>query len=382
MEIYFDNSATTQVAESAVAAMVKAMRQEYGNPSSLHRRGLTAEKLLTTSREKLAACLQVAPEEIYFTSGGTESDNLAISGIAGAYGKKGGHILTTAIEHPAVLEPIKRLAEMGFSVEILSPGPDGIVRVETVAAALRPDTLLVSMMQVNNETGAIQPIAEVGALLAAQKHKIYFHVDGVQGFGKLPCPVRKWGVQLYTASGHKIHGPKGIGLLYCAKGVRLRPLVVGGGQEKDLRSGTENMPGIVGFATAATEAYQEMAQRTARVQAVRDAFLAELQALPHWQINSPLHGLPYVLNITFAGVKSEVLLHCLEGQGLYVSSGSACAAHKDALSHVLSAMGLERAAIEGALRFSFSCYNTPDEGKAAAAIVCQEVTELRKILGF
>ena len=199
MEIYFDNSATTQVAESAVAAMVKAMRQEYGNPSSLHRRGLTAEKLLTTSREKLAACLQVAPEEIYFTSGGTESDNLAISGIAGAYGKKGGHILTTAIEHPAVLEPIKRLSEAGFVVEMLPPGPDGIVRVETVAAALRPDTLLVSMMQVNNETGAIQPIAEVGALLAAQKHKIYFHVDGVQGFGKLPCPVRKWGVQLYTA---------------------------------------------------------------------------------------------------------------------------------------------------------------------------------------
>jgi len=380
-EIYFDNSATTRVSRKAAVAVLAAIRANYGNPSSLHRRGLEAEKLLTKSREKLAAALGVNREEILFTSGGTESDNLAIAGIASAYGKKGGHIISTAIEHPAVLQPLKRLASAGFTVDFLQPDKEGVVEAEKVAAALRPDTLLVSMMQVNNETGAIQPIAQVGKLLAAQGRKIYFHVDGVQGFGKLPTSPKALGIDLYTASGHKIHGPKGAGLLYVAKGVRVVPLVVGGGQERDIRSGTENMPGIAGFAAAAEEAMEEMAVRTAHVQKVREVFLESLANLPKWHVNGSPQGLPYVLNITFQGTKSEVLLHHLEEKGLYVSSGSACAAKKDNLSHVLTAMGMSRAAIEGALRFSFSAQNTEEEARLAGEIVTAAVRDLRGIMG-
>ncbi len=380
-EIYFDNSATTKVSRRAATAVLAAIRANYGNPSSLHRRGLEAEKLLTQSREKLATALSAKREEILFTSGGTESDNLAILGIANAYGKKGGHIISTAIEHPAVLEPLKRLAAAGFTVDFLQPDSEGMVAAETVAAALRPDTLLVSMMQVNNETGAIQPIAQVGKLLAAQNRKIYFHVDGVQGFGKLPTSPKALGIDLYTASGHKIHGPKGAGLLYVAKGVRLVPLVVGGGQERDIRSGTENVPGIAGFATAAEEAMEEMATRAVQMQEVRQTFLESLSKLPKWQVNGSPQGLPCVLNITFQGTKSEVLLHQLEEKGLYVSSGSACAAKKDKLSHVLTAMGMSRAAIEGALRFSFSAQNTVEEASLAGSIVTDAVTELRGLMG-
>ncbi len=379
-EIYFDNSATTQVSEAAAQAVYETMRQNYGNPSSLHRKGLAAEKALTAARRQLADCLQVDENELYFTSGGTESDNLALTGICGAYGKKGGRIITSAIEHPAVLETVKALQQKGFAVDLVKPGRDGRVAVQDVAAALRPDTLLVSLMQVNNETGAVQPLEEVGRLLGQQQHKIYFHVDGVQGFGKQALFPKQAGIDLYAASAHKIHGPKGMGLLYCAKGLRLQPIVSGGGQEKGLRSGTENMPGIVGFGVAATEAFANLEAHAKQVAQVRQAFCQGLSGLSGWQVNSPADGLPYVLNISFEQVKSEVLLHYLEDQGVYVSSGSACAAKKDKLSHVLTAMGLARKEIEGAIRFSFSRYNTVEEAQEAAAIVRQAVTELRQIM--
>ena len=381
-EIYFDNSATTQVESSVAEAVYRVMVEDYGNPSSLHQKGMAAERLLKEARRQVAKSIGAKEQEIYFTSGGTESDNLAILGLAQAYKNKGKHIITTAIEHPAVLQPVRMLQEQGYAVDLLPVDVRGCVRLEDVAACLRPDTLLVSVMMVNNEVGSIQPIAEIGHLLRQQKQRVYFHVDAVQAYGKLPLSPKAWGVDLLSASGHKIQGPKGIGFLYVAEGVRLLPILGGGGQENNLRSGTENLPGIVGLAEASKLATAGMEEHRQQVEAVRSAFLAGLQQLSGWQVNGDLAAaLPYVLNLRFDGVKSEVLLHMLETRGLFVSAGSACSAKKkENLSPVLQAMGLPKQAIEGSLRFSFSAQNTVAEAERAATILCQEVESLRKIL--
>lgn len=379
-EIYFDNSATTPVDEEAAKLAYRVMTEDFGNPSSLHGKGMAAERLLKTARRQAAAVLAAEEDEIIFTSGGTEADNMAIKGAAHAYAKRGRHIITSAVEHPAVLNACKALAAEGFQITILPVDSAGCVDVRDLAAALRRDTILVSLMLVNNEVGAIQPIREAAQMLQSRRPKPLLHVDAVQAFGKMPISPKAWGIDLLAASGHKIHAPKGVGLLYIAKGVRIIPITDGGGQEKNLRSGTENLPAIAAFGLAAEQARRHMQENLEQVQKVRGCFLSGLSGLDGWQVHGGADALPYVLNIGFAGVKSEVLLHSLESAGVYVSSGSACSAKKDTLSPVLTAMGLPREEIEGSLRFSFSARNTLAEAEAAAAVVAAKVTELRKIL--
>lgn len=379
-EIYFDNSATTQVLPQVAELACKLMCEEYGNPSALYRRGLAAEKLLKSARGQIARTLRVDPAEITFTSGGTEANNLALRGAAEAYKRQGRHIIVSAVEHPAILRTADALVQQGFEVDYLPVDEDCRVSPAKLREMLRPDTILVSVMLVNNEVGAIQPIAELKQVLREAAPEALLHVDAVQGYGKMPIEPKAWGVDMMSVSGHKLHAPKGTGFLYIRNGVRVVPQMTGGGQEKALRSGTENMPGICAFALAAQLAYDELPVREERAAAVKTRLLLGLSALADWQVNSPQEALPNVLNISFGGVKSEVLLHMLEERGLMVSSGSACAARKDALSHVLLAMGLGRERIEGAIRFSFSCLNTVEEADRAAAIVCEEVAALREVL--
>lgn len=379
-EIYFDNSATTPVDPEAAQLACKVMTEEFGNPSSLHGKGMAAERLLKAARRQVAALLSADESEIIFTSGGTEADNMAIKGIARAYGKRGRHIITSAVEHPAVLNACKALEAEGFSITILPVDQTGSINPRDLEKALRKDTILVSLMLVNNEVGTIEPVREVARLLANCRPKPFFHVDAVQAFGKMPINPKAWGIDLLAASGHKIHAPKGVGALYLAKGVRIIPITDGGGQEANLRSGTENLPAIAAFGLAAEKARLNMQVNLEQAQQVRQRFLDGLASLEDWQVHGAADGLPHVLNIGFAGTKSEVLLHSLEEGGVYVSSGSACSAKKDALSPVLTAMGLSRQEIEGSLRFSFSPHNTLEEAAAAAKVVVEKVTELRKIL--
>lgn len=382
-EIYLDNSATTPVDLEAAELAYKVMTEDFGNPSSLHGKGMAAERILKNARRQVAAAISADESEIIFTSGGTEADNMAIKGIARAYGKRGKHIITSAVEHPAVLNTCKALEAEGFAVTVLPVDRLGRVNPRDLEKALRKDTILVSLMLVNNEVGTLQPVREVAKLLANCRPKPFLHVDAVQAFGKMPINPKAWGIDLLAASGHKIHAPKGVGALYLAKGVRIIPITDGGGQEANLRSGTENLPAIAAFGFAAEKARLNMQANLEQVQRVRQRFLEGLTGLDGWQAHGAAdgaNGLPHVLNIGFAGTKSEVLLHSLEEGGVYVSSGSACSAKKDTLSPVLTAMGLSRQEIEGSLRFSFSPRNTVEEAAAAAQVVVEKVTELRQIL--
>ena len=380
-EIYFDNSATTRVDIEAAELALKVMTEDYGNPSSLHGKGMTAERMLKTARRQLAAALNAEESEIIFTGSGTEADNLAIQGVAHAYKKRGKHIITSAVEHPAVLNTCKILEQEGYEITVLPVDDKGRISPKDLEKALRKDTVLVSLMLVNNEVGTIEPIREVAKILENYRPKPFFHVDAVQAFGKISINPKQMGIDLLAASGHKIHAPKGIGILYLKKGVRVLPLIGGGGQELGLRSGTENMPAICAFGLAAEKSVKYLNENYEQVEKVRETFLKGLSDLADWRIHGAENGLPHVLNIAFMGTKSEVLLHTLEEKGVYCSSGSACAAKKDALSPVLTAMGLERPEIEGSLRFSFSAENTMAEAEAAAKIVKESVSELRRILG-
>ena len=381
--IYFDNSATTKVSQAAAAAAGVAMLEEYGNPSSLYAFAMRAEKIVQAARETIAGLLGVRAAEIYFTGCGTESNNWAFKGLAAAAkGAKRGHIIVSAIEHPSVLEAANDLAKTGYTKTIIKPGADGLVRAEDVLAAVREDTLLVSLMHVNNETGAIQPIAELGQALARLPHKVYFHVDAVQSFGKLPIHPAAMHIDLLSASGHKIHAPKGVGFLYIKKGTRIRPLLAGGGQERGMRSGTENVPGIAAFGAAVAEAVQNQAQRNAMMRQVRETLWQSLQdAEIACECNSPAdaHGAAHILNLSFPGAPAEVLLHYLEQDGICVSAGSACSARKDAKSHVLAAMALSKERLDSALRFSFCGENTIAEARQTAAALQKALREIRAL---
>lgn len=379
-EIYFDNSATTQVLPQVADLAYRVMCEDYGNPSALYGRGLAAEKLLAQARSRIAKTLNVLPKEIIFTSGGTEANNLAIRGVAAAAKRRGRHIIVSAVEHPAVLRTVEALRDEGFEFDLLPVDANCQVRPEDLAARLRPDTVLVSVMLVNNEVGAVQPIAELANELKKAQSEALLHVDAVQGFGKMVINPKEWGVDMLSVSGHKLHAPKGTGFLYVRDGVRFLPQMTGGGQEAARRSGTENMPGICALGLAAKLAYDNLQERVEQVAEVKERLLNGLSKLTGWQMNTPEGALPNVLNISFDGIKSEVLLHMLEEEGLLVSSGSACAARKDNLSHVLTAMGYDRRRIEGAIRFSFSCLNTVEEADRAADIVCRQVEDLRLIL--
>lgn len=378
--IYLDNSATTQVYPEAVNGAMQAFAEVYGNPSSLHGMGMAAEKLITNARQQVANLVGCRKEEIFFTGCGTESNNWALKGAADTYGNKGNHMITTAIEHPSVLETVRYLQQKGWELDMVAPDKNGVVPAEAVIEKVKENTVLVSMMLVNNETGAIQPVAQVGEGIKKKNPQVLFHVDGVQAVGKIPIALQHLPVDFLSGSGHKIHGPKGVGFLYIRKGVRLLPFLTGGGQEQGLRSGTENVPGIVAMGIAAQKIRKDLAEKRGQMAELRQGFIAALQEkIPDCVINSPLDesGAWPIVNASFPGVPSEVLLHYLEEYGIYISAGSACSAKKKVYSPVLVAQGLPDAALASAVRFSLCYENTAEQLAFVAEKVAEVVKEVR-----
>ena len=359
MECYLDNSATTAVTPEVAALAARIMTEQYGNPSSLHRRGFWAERALTEARGQVAAVLRCRPEEIIFTSGGTESNNLALLGAARAARRRGNRIVTTAVEHHSVLAVCRQLESEGFEVAYVSPDAGGVITPESFAAACDEKTVLASCMMVNSETGALHDIPAIAAACRRKNPGILFHADCVQAFGRLEIAPARWGVQLVSVSGHKIHAPKGVGALYVAKGVRLLPPLYGSGQERGLRPGTENLPGICAMGLAAERMNARRAENAAHFTALRQKLITNLSQSPAVCINSPEAAAPYIINLSVEGIRSEIMIHYLEQFEIYVSSGSACA--KGERSHVLTAMGLPEDRIDSAIRVSMTDTTAEEE---------------------
>lgn len=393
MLVYLDNSATTRPYDAVTAAMTEAMKDNFGNPSSLHSLGLQAEKEVKNARKTVAKCFGTGEDEIYLTSCGTESDNTVLMGTAQAKKRRGNKIIVSAVEHPAILEPAKRLESMGYKIDYI--GVDRLCRLNLgqLAASLDDETILISVMGVNNETGTIMPIDKIAELKDAYNQKngtdIWLHCDAVQALGKVSVNVgREYrGVDFVSASAHKIHGPKGMGALYAKKGLNLPPFMLGGGQERHMRSGTENTPGIIGFGKACEIADENFVQRTSAMKEARQYLLDLIKdQIGDIVINSPQDetGCPSVLNVSFLGTRGEVLLHTLEQDGIFVSTGSACSSNHSSSkgSHVLNAMGLSPKEIEGAIRFSFSEFNTREEMEYVADKLKTAVIRFRKLGSF
>lgn len=377
-EVYLDNSATTPVLPTVASVMQKVLVEDFGNPSSLHRKGVVAERIKTEARRTLAAACGVGESQFFFTSGGTEANNLAIKGVARRRKRRGTHLVTTKIEHPSVLYAFRALEAEGFSVTYLDVNHEGFVEPAAVVAALQADTILVSMMHVNNEVGTVLPVAAVSQLIKQTNPDTLFHVDAVQSFGKLPVRPQDWQADLVTISAHKIHGPKGTGALYKRDAVLLEPLLHGGDQESGMRPGTENTAGIAGFAKATELALRNREENLIHLQTLKDRFLANLmETISDITVNSPSGGAPHILNINVAGIKGEVLVHALEEKGVYLSTGSACHSHRADPSHVLLAMGRKDKEIEASLRISFSMQNTKDDIDYALARLQEAVDNLR-----
>ena len=381
-DIYLDNSATTRCFPEAAALMNEIFLEDYGNPSSMHHRGVTAERRVLEAKKTLAGLLKVKEKNLYFTSCGTESDNLAIIGGALAAQRRGKHLITTRIEHPAVLEAMKYLEAQGFEITYLGVDRDGLVSAEEVAAAVRPDTILVSVMHTNNEIGSVQPIEEIGRAVKAVNPRVLFHVDAVQGFGKSLILPKRMHIDLLAASGHKIHGPKGVGLLYVADGVRLEPLLHGGGQQGGMRSGTENVPGIAGMALAAKLLCGNLDEDRQRLFAMKNRLIDRLREIPDIEFNGRTDetAAPHILSVRVRGVRAEVLLHALEDKGIYVSSGSACSSNHPRPSETLAAIGTPASEMDNSIRMSLSVMNTMEEMDAAAQAVGEIVPLLRKYI--
>ena len=380
MEIYLDNSATTRPYNEVIDKMMLALSEDYGNPSSVHRKGVIVEKNIRNIRKEIAKSLGAKEKEIFFTSGGTESNNTVIKGIAHRDRKSKKHFVTTKIEHPSVLSAFKDLENEGHEVTYLDVNDKGVIDVEEFKKSIKENTILVSIMHVNNEIGSIQPIEEIGKYLSKLSNKIYFHVDGVQSFGKIDFKISKCCVDVFSVSGHKIHGPKGIGFLYLKENTKIRPLIVGGGQEGDFRSGTENVPGIYGLGEAVRLAHSNLKTNIERITQLRDLLKQELISnITDIKINSSEEGVCHILNVSFLGTKGEILLHYLEGQDVYVSTGSACSSKKKG-SHVLSAIGLNDKEIDSAIRFSLSTMNTKEDIIKVVQIVKSCVEDIRDII--
>ena len=381
--IYFDNAATTRAADEVAERVRYMLLENFGNPSAQSMMGVRAENELNDARKIMAKSINALPEEIYFTSGGTEDDNWAIFGPAEGYKRSGKHIITTSIEHPAVAEPMERLRQKGWDITVLDVDKNGYIDLDALRDSIRDDTVLVSTILINNEVGTIQDASAVGKLIKEKNPNTLFHADAVQAFGKYPIDVRKMGIDMLSMSGHKIHGPKGVGFFYMKKGLKVRPIIYGGGQERGQRSATENTPGIAGLAKAVELAMENMDASHEKVMEVKRT-LAEgiLRDIPKTHINGPSieEASPYVLNVSFNGLRSEVLLHSLEESEIYVSAGSACSSKKKGGSHVLRSLGLSEERIEGAIRFSFCRYNTVDEAEACLEILKEKTAFLRKYM--
>jgi Cysteine sulfinate desulfinase/cysteine desulfurase and related enzymes len=363
MEVYLDNSATTRCFDDVAAFMTQVMCSDYGNPSSLHMKGVQAESYLRYAKETIAKTLKINEKEILFTSGGTEADNIALIGTAMANRRAGKHLITTRIEHPAVLQTMQYLEEQGFKVTYLPVDGNGRIHLEDLQKVMTKETILVSIMHTNNEIGSLQPIAEAGALIKKMNPHTVFHVDAVQGFGKFRIYPRKMNIDLLSVSGHKIHGPKGVGFLYVSEKVKIKPIIYGGGQQNGLRSGTENVPGIAGLAKAVELIYADLDRDVERLYYLKQKFAEGVSRIEYVKINglSGRESAPHVISVSVRGIRSEVLLHALEDKGIYVSAGSACSARKPQPSATLKAIGVEKDLLESTIRFSFSVFTTEEE---------------------
>ena len=381
MEIYLDNSATTKPYQEVVDKMVLALTTQYGNPSSIHKKGIEVEREIKEIRRNIARSLGAKENEIYFTSGGTECNNTIIRSVARLNKKTKNHIISTVIEHPSVLDTLKDLESEGFEVTYLPVDKDGKISIEDLKNAIKKETILVSIMHVNNEIGTIQPIEEIGKYLKSLDEKIYLHVDAVQSYAKIKFRPSRYNIDFMSVSGHKLHGPKGIGFMYVKENNRIKPLLTGGGQEIGIRSGTENVPGIYGIGEAVKVINKDLEGTIDKIRELRDLLKEEILAnIDDVKINTPEDGVCHVLNVSFRGVRGEVLLHYLEQKEIYVSTGSACSSKKNG-SHVLNAIGLTPEEIEGAIRFSLSDLNTKEEILETIKVLKESVSDLRMIIG-
>lgn len=380
MEAYLDNSATTRCAKSAADVMMQVLCTDFGNPSSLHNRGMEAENYIKRGRNAIAKTLKVNDKEIYFTSGGTEANNLAIIGAAMGNKRSGMHVITTAIEHPSVGNPFAYLQEQGFEVTYLPVDAYGIISLDDLRDAVSSDTILVSMMHVNNEIGAVEPVEEAARIIKQKNPDCLFHVDAIQSYGKYHIYPKKMGIDMLSVSGHKIHGPKGSGFLYVREKAKVKPMILGGGQEWGMRSGTENVPAIAGLAQAAAEIYQNFDQKIRHLYHLRDHFIDRVEKIDGVSVNGHKDhtNAPHIVSVSVSGVRSEVLLHALEDKQIYVSAGSACSSNKPAISKTLQAIGLDRSLLDSTVRFSFSVHTTMEEIDYACDVMEQLVPMLAK----
>lgn len=384
MEAYLDNSATTRCSDRACQLMVDLLTKDYGNPSSLHMKGIEAERFVETAKKKIAKTLRVSEKEIIFTSGGTESNNLAIIGAAMANRRAGNHIITTSIEHASVENPMEFLKEQGFEITYLSVDENGIISLEELEEAVTEQTILVSMMQVNNEIGAIEPVAEAAELIKKKNPDTLIHVDAIQSYGKMYIYPKKLGIDMLSVSGHKIHGPKGSGFLWVKEKTKLKPLILGGGQQKGMRSGTENVPAIAGLGEAAEEIYENLDEKREHLYGLKQRFIDGIEKLEGTHVNGKTgeDSAPHIVSVSFEGIRSEVLLHSLEDRGIYVSSGSACSSNnhagKQKGSKTLRNIHLKENLLDSTLRFSFSVHTTEEEIDYALEVLGELLPVLKK----
>ena len=380
MEAYFDNSATTKVLDCVKDAVVDAMCVNYGNAAAKHRKGVEAENLIREAKKAITDTLKVQEKEILFTSGGTESNNTALIGTALANRRAGKHLITTGVEHPSIYNTMSFLEEMGFEVTYLPVDHLGHISLEDLEKAIREDTILVSVMYVNNEVGAVEPIEAISQCIKKKNPKTLFHVDAIQAYGKYKIRPKKQGIDLLSVSGHKIHAPKGVGFLYIRDGVKIRPILFGGGQQKGMRSGTENVPGCVGLGVAAREAYKDFDARIEKLYTLRERLIAGLKPLGGVTINGSEDrtNAPQIVSASFEGVRSEVLLHALEDNGVYVSSGSACSSNHPGISGTLKGIGVKKELLDSTIRFSLGDLNVEEEVDYAIGVLGELLPVLRR----
>ncbi len=380
MEAYFDNSATTRVFDCVKDAVVNAMTVDYGNAAARHMKGVEAERLIKEARAEIAKSLKVQEKEILFTSGGTESNNTALIGAAFANQRAGKHLITTGVEHASIYNTMEFLREQGFEITYLPVDSYGCISLEELAQAVREDTILVSVMYVNNEIGAVEPVEEISKVIKAKNPKTLFHVDAIQAYGKYVIRPKKQGIDLLSVSGHKIHGPKGVGFLYIDEKAKVRPLLFGGGQQKGMRSGTENVPGCAGLGAAVREVYTDHEAKIERMYQLRERLIAGLKELPGVTINGHegRENAPQIVSASFEGVRSEVLLHALEDRGVYVSSGSACSVNHPGVSGTLKGIGVKKELLDSTIRFSFGLFNEPEEADYCLEVLRELLPVLRR----
>ncbi|MEG1459167.1 MAG: cysteine desulfurase family protein [Acetivibrio sp.] len=383
LRAYLDNGATTKPFESVIQIMVKTMEEDFGNPSSLHTKGMEAEEYVKEAKKVIAGTLKVEAKEIIFTSGGTESNNMALIGGALANQRSGKHIITSKIEHPSVHNPLFFLEENGFEVTYLDVNENGQISISELLEAIREDTILVSIMYVNNEIGGIMPIQEIGKAIKEKKKEILFHVDAIQAYGKIRIYPKRMGIDLLSVSAHKIHGPKGIGFLYIKDKTKIKPILYGGEQQKGLRSGTENVPGIAGFSKAAKEIYENHEEKISALYEQKRYFIEQISKIDGTYVNG-IHGIaledtaPHIISVSFSKVRSEVVLHALAEQGICVSAGSACASNHPQISGTLRAIGVKEDLLDNTIRFSLSVMTTKEELDITLAALNEILPRLRK----